>query len=240
MLHREVHARRPSRQEAGGKGPGLPAQQGRRATPAVTSRGWLHRSRIQNYQSVVRYAWILGFHDALREGQTDLARARAVLGIAFADQTSCDRGSFLLSQETTLEPPPLSAAFAAHHLPETWENQHSKLVDARWLELFLHKIKELSVSTRRSGESSPPGNGRASRPTRRRLQSQNRSQSRSQIPKEGQGKGGGVSPPLKVVPGRLAPTASAPRLWNVMTRWLLAGRHPLQAFCTPSTASKLS
>ena len=124
------------------------------ATPAVTSRGWLeHRSRIQGFQSVVRYAWILGgIHDALREGNVELARARTALGLAFADQTSCDRGSFLLSQEVTLEPAPPFSAFAAHSLPEAWESQHSRLIDQRCLDLFIHKIKELSEYHERKGK----------------------------------------------------------------------------------------
>ena len=47
---------------------------------------------------------------------------------------------------------------------------------------------------------------------------------------KGKGERGGMSSPPKPVPGRLAPTASAPRLWNVMLRWLLAARHPCAAF----------
>ena len=114
--------------------------------PAVTARGWLeHRSRIQNYQTTVRFAWMLGgIWDCLRQGRVDEARARAALGVAAADQTAHDRGSWLLASKVLLEHAPPFAVFGHHALPEGWEAQHSRLLDPRWVELYMHKLKDFA------------------------------------------------------------------------------------------------
>lgn len=125
--------------ERSGSAPGL-------GLSLVSARGWLeHRSRIQNYASSVRPAWMLaGIWDCLRHGKTAEARARAALAVAVMDQHSCDRGSWLLASEVTLENPPPFSAFGHHATPEPWELQHSQLLDPRWVELFLTKLKDLA------------------------------------------------------------------------------------------------
>eukprot|EP00435_Cladocopium_sp_Y103_P012467 s3412_g3.t1 len=115
------------------------------ASSSITARGWLeHRSKIQNFQVPVRCAWALaGVWDALRQGKVPEARARCALGVAALDQLGIDRGSWLVASEMTLEEPPPFSAFAAHRPLETWETPCSKLVDERWLELFLAKLRDI-------------------------------------------------------------------------------------------------
>ena len=112
---------------------------------SITARGWLeHRSKIQNFQVPVRAAWCLGgVWDALRAGKVDEARARCALGVASLDQLGIDKGSWLVASEVLLEEPPPFSSFAAHRPLEIGESPHTKLIDERWLELFLAKLKDV-------------------------------------------------------------------------------------------------
>ena len=93
----------------------------------------------------MRPAWLIaGVWDCLRHGKVGEARARAALAVAVMDQHGCDRGSWLLASEVTLEIPPPFSAFSQHTPPEPWELQHSQLLDPRWVELFLAKLKDLA------------------------------------------------------------------------------------------------
>ena len=114
--------------ELSGSTPGMNVSQ-------ISVRGWIeHRSRIQNYPSSVRPAWILGgVWDCLRNGRAEEARARAALGVAMLDQQSCDRGAWLLAAEASLEAPPPYSSFNSHTAPEASELQHSRLLDPRWV-----------------------------------------------------------------------------------------------------------
>ena len=112
----------------------------------ISARGWLeHRSRISSYPGTIRPAWLCaGIWDCLMRGAVDEARARAALATACFDQQACDRGGWLLASEMTLEPPPPYASFAQHSPPEQWEVQHTRLMDERWSELFLSRLKDLA------------------------------------------------------------------------------------------------
>lgn len=112
---------------------------------SVTARGWLeHRSKIQNFQVPVRAAWCLaGIWDALRQDRVDEARARAALGVASLDQLGIDKGSWLVASEVVLEDAPPFSSFAAHRPLESWESPHTKLIDERWLDLFLAKLRDI-------------------------------------------------------------------------------------------------
>ena len=137
------------------------------AASSITARGWLeHRSKIQNFQVPVRSAWgVAGIWDALRQGKTAEARARCALAVAALDQLGIDKGSWLVASEVTLEEPPPFSAFAAHRPLEAWESPCSKLIDERWLELFLAKLREvrdfqdkkqkLAAGNRKGLESAP-------------------------------------------------------------------------------------
>ena len=119
--------------------PGISAAQ-------ISARGWLeHRSRVQGYQTSVRFGWLLaGIWDCLRLGRHEEARARAALGVAMVDQHACDKGSFLVASEIVLEDPPPFASFNRHSAPEMWETQHSKLIDGRWVDLIMSKLRDLA------------------------------------------------------------------------------------------------
>lgn len=100
--------------------------------PAVTARGWLeHRSRIQNYQTTVRFAWCLGgIWGCLRQGRVDAARARAAL------------------KKRQLAAGPRSALGERTSLRRIWtsrsgEASHSRLLDSR-VELYMHQLKDLA------------------------------------------------------------------------------------------------
>ena len=110
-----------------------------------TTRGWLEsRSRIQNYQAHVRWVWqVSGIWDALIRGDHHQARARCALLVAAGDQAAIDGGQWLLASECLLEGPPPYQSFSHHSPPGPQEMQHSVLLDARWMELFVARIKDL-------------------------------------------------------------------------------------------------
>ena len=110
----------------------------------ATWRGWAeHRSRIQNFPSVVRWSWaVAGALDALESGSQDECKARLMLMLAQADQQAIDRGSWLRAQEFSLEAPPPYSSFAAHQAITAAELQHSKLIDPRWVNTFMSRLRE--------------------------------------------------------------------------------------------------
>ena len=126
------------------------------AAGGVTARGWLeHRSRVQNYPSTVRMAWMIaGILDALRCDKIAEAKARSYLALAALDQQAVDKGSWLLASEVTLEPVPPFHSFSLHRAPEPWEAPHSLLVDPRWCELFMTKLKDISDFQEKKGKLS--------------------------------------------------------------------------------------
>ncbi len=118
-------------------GPGL-------SSVETSTRAWLeHRSKLQNFPNTVRLAWQVGaIHDSLRAGRHDEARARSALLITALDQSALDSGAWTLAQEVLLEPPAPFAAFAAKKLPEPWEQSTSMLLDDRWLDVLMWRIKD--------------------------------------------------------------------------------------------------
>jgi len=88
------------------------------------------------------------------------ARARCGLLLAMGDQMSIDRGLWLVAGEIRLEEPPPMASFQAHLLPAESEAPHTRLVDGRWIDLFLQKLadydqlqgKKRKLSLRRTGK----------------------------------------------------------------------------------------
>lgn len=124
----------------------LSAMQPGIASSVVSARGWLeHRSRIQAFPSSVRAAWALGgIWDCLRSGRVAEARARTALSLCMLDQQACDGGGWLLAGELALEPAPPYHAFARHQSPAAWEVPHSRLVDGRWFELIMSKLKDMA------------------------------------------------------------------------------------------------
>ena len=110
---------------------------------ATSWRAWLeHRSRVGHYPTTVRFCWILaGILDALQTGATAETRTRAALGLVAADQAALDNGSWLMAQEVLMEEPPPLNSFKGKSNPESWEQTASKLMDDRWLDVLMWKIK---------------------------------------------------------------------------------------------------
>ena len=56
-----------------------------------------------------------------------------------------DSGGWIFAQEILLEPPPPLSSFQGRrpNASELAESYHSKLVDSRWADLMLHRVKEL-------------------------------------------------------------------------------------------------
>eukprot|EP00435_Cladocopium_sp_Y103_P020927 s3291_g5.t1 len=106
-------------------------------------RAWIeHRSRIGHYPTTIRFCWILGgILDALQTGATAEAQARAALGLLAEDQAALDSGSWVMAQEVLLEEPPPMASFKGKERPEVWEQAASKLLDERWLDVLMWRLK---------------------------------------------------------------------------------------------------
>ncbi|CAK9010282.1 Ankyrin-3 [Durusdinium trenchii] len=111
----------------------------------VSARAWLEaRSRVQNFRTPVTFLWgVAGILDALRDQKPEEARARAGLLLCQGDQLSIDRGSWIVAASMSLEDPPPFAVFATHTLPAETESQVTKLIDSRWVDLFLHHLSEI-------------------------------------------------------------------------------------------------
>ena len=114
------------------------------ASVQVTARAWLEmRSRVQNFQTPARLLWgIAGALDCMRQQKHAEARARLGLLLAAGDQLSIDRGNWLIAAEMMLEDGPPLAAFGQHTLPQEHEAPFTNLVDGRWVDLFVAKLKD--------------------------------------------------------------------------------------------------
>ena len=119
--------------------PGMPAQ-------AFNARAWVEfRSRIGNYKAAAFGAWsAAGILDALVDGDTARARARAALLLLVFDQAAVDRGSYVLAGEMTLEGLPPFSALGSHNAPSLADGEQpfSKILDPRWGDICLSHLKE--------------------------------------------------------------------------------------------------
>ena len=115
----------------------------------ATARAWLeHRSHVGNYPTTVRLLWgICGIWDALRSGNSAEARARCALLVAAGDQQSLDHGSWILADQVCLEPVAPIGVFAGRRAAQTevLDSFHTRLLEPRWCELFLHRVRELEL-----------------------------------------------------------------------------------------------
>ena len=113
-------------------------------TPATTSRAWVeHRSHIGAYKTVAHSAWgVAGALDCLKNGQVAAARARLAVLLLQLDQSSIDRGNWVLASELALEAAPPFASLAQHSGPMDGESPYSRLLDSRWAEIALAHLRE--------------------------------------------------------------------------------------------------
>ena len=78
----------------------------------------------------------------MRQHKHSEARARLGLMLAAGDQLSIDRGNWLIAAEMMLEDGPPLATFGQHTLPQEHEAPFTNLVDGRWVDLFVAKLKD--------------------------------------------------------------------------------------------------
>ena len=149
----------------------------------TTARGWLeHRSRIGPYAGSIRPAWIMaGAWDDLMSGHYDRARARLALGVAAYDQQSYDRGAWTLAGEISLESHPPYSAFGNHAVPDPSESHHTRLIDSRWVDLFMSRLRSLADFQEKKSRLGPqrlrePNSQRQNQLPQRRQPSQEKGQ----------------------------------------------------------------
>lgn len=104
-----------------------------------------HRSRLGAYKTSAFSCWsACGILQDLINGRVAHARARAGLLVLQLDQCAIDRGSWGLASELALEQGPPLSTLASHTLPSVsdGESPFSKLLDARWAEVFLTHLQD--------------------------------------------------------------------------------------------------
>ena len=101
------------------------------------------------------FSWILaGIHDALTKVKDPplpirQARARAIVGLAAAEQLSIDNGSWLMAQEVLLEKEPPIQSFDLHASKTLTTSPFSELIDARHQVVHLARLRALDEMTER-------------------------------------------------------------------------------------------
>ncbi len=114
--------------------------------PALCSKAWVeHRSRIGHWKASAYTAWtVASALDALRDGNVQGCRARLNLMLLMLDQTACDRGSWTLSSELSLEQPPPMSVLQTHSPPSIQDGELplSRLLDPRWAEVAMAHVRD--------------------------------------------------------------------------------------------------
>ncbi len=112
----------------------------------LCARAWVeHRSKIGHWKTSAYSAWAAaGALDCLVKGNVPACRARLCLLILMLDQCACDRGSWTLAAELSLEASPPMSVLGQHVPPATadGESPFSRLLDARWAEVAISHIRE--------------------------------------------------------------------------------------------------
>ncbi|CAE6965207.1 unnamed protein product [Symbiodinium sp. CCMP2592] len=231
--------------------PSLPGS----AQVPVSCRAWLEsRSRVQNYPSTIRFLWIIaGIADAIRDQRYEEAYLRSLLGLAAGDQLSIDRGSWHVASEVLLEDPPPFPSFTSHTLPTGAEVPFTKLIDSRWIEIFVAPPRSRplpgvpSETGLRSWRRAATGR-RAWRSSGARREGRGPAWAKETSEGEGPGHGDGpergevisksptgkathsASTELVRVPGSGATTVDPAALWKALPRLLLASDNSFSQF----------
>ncbi|CAE7288410.1 unnamed protein product [Symbiodinium sp. CCMP2456] len=131
-----------------------------------TVRGWVeHRSHLQQFAGPIRNAWTLAtIVDQLNNAQPEAAKATALLAIASLDQAAIDQGNWLLASEFAMQPSPPFSAFQRPRSLDPLEARQTKIIDSRWISVFMSRLKERDAfhtakkNLSSQGSSVPPGN----------------------------------------------------------------------------------
>eukprot|EP00439_Symbiodinium_sp_Y106_P035723 s3873_g4.t1 len=125
----------------------------------LTVRGWLeHRSHLQSFAGPIRQGWTLAtIVDLLNSGQAEQAKATALLAIAALDQSAIDNGNWLLAAEFSMDHQPPFASFQRPRTLDNLEAKQTRIVDPRWISLFMARIRERDAFHIRQSSTSPGG-----------------------------------------------------------------------------------
>ena len=130
-----------------------------------TVRGWVeHRSHLQQFAGPIRSAWTLAsIVDQLNNDQPEAAKATALLALASLDQAAVDQGNWLLASEFSMQPSPPFSAFQRPRTLDPLESRQTKIIDPRWISVFMARLKERDAfhtakkNLSGQGSSAPPG-----------------------------------------------------------------------------------
>ena len=130
-----------------------------------TVRGWVeHRSHLQQFAGPIRSAWTLAsIVDQLNNDQPEAAKATALLALASLDQAAIDQGNWLLASEFSMQPSPPFSAFQRPRTLDPLESRQTKIIDPRWISVFMSRLKERDAfhtakkNLSGQGSSAPPG-----------------------------------------------------------------------------------
>ena len=111
----------------------------------------------------MRWAWAVGgISDCLAAGRHVEAHARSLLLLAAADQAAVDAGSWLiLGSEFLFESAAPVQAFARHRGPELHEQQHTRILDQRWIHVAMSRVRERESFRRSETETRRTSSGDA-------------------------------------------------------------------------------
>lgn len=134
--------------------------------PTLSAKAWVeHRSRIGHWKSSAYTAWtVASALDSLRSGNVQGCRARLNLMLLMLDQTACDRGSWTLSAELSLEQGPPMNVLQTHSPPSVQDGDmpFSRLLDPRWAEVAMAHVRdteEYLVRRSKLGRKDVPADG---------------------------------------------------------------------------------
>lgn len=114
---------------------------------------WLeHRSQVTLHKPTVQWGWIVGnILKCLLDGKKAEAEARCYLALAAADQLSLDTGSWTVAWELQLmeDDPPWHSFANRAQVPSTTRLPVSRLIDERWLDAIVNRLKEVDEAIER-------------------------------------------------------------------------------------------
>ena len=119
-----------------------------------------HRSECTDHQTNLNWTWIIcAIVHSLQQGKTQTALARSLLALAGAEQVARDRGGWTLAWEMQfLEEPPYQRFQRSQSSTPSRTSRlpYSKLIDPRWGEAIMSRLKEIDDTRERMKKLQPP------------------------------------------------------------------------------------
>ncbi|CAE7248000.1 unnamed protein product [Symbiodinium sp. CCMP2592] len=101
------------------------------------------RRHLQAYAGPIRQAWTLAsIIDLLNSGNSEQAKAVALLAVAALDLAAIDNGSWLLASEFSMDIQPPFSSFQRPRQLDPLESRQSRVIDPRWISLYMSRIRE--------------------------------------------------------------------------------------------------